>query len=268
MRFDNDGKHLGDFVAPGAGGLGDPQGIAFGPDGHLYVSSNASDNVLRFDGETGDFMDEFASHPAMKWPAEINFHDGHLYVSDFTRAGGVYRFDAQTGEFLDVIGKGIAMADGQAWDADGHLHVSSFNTRGPGSGAVWNVQAKEANAAAFVAPGGGGLSGALDNLFLPNGDLLVVSFQTNDIKRFSAEGELVGTIDGISGPQGLEIGPDDALYVGSYKEGAIRRFDLKTLEPLGVFATAPATTTNNFTFSPAKDERDAKADQGEGGDAD
>src|SRR5262245_11677339 len=40
------------------GGLIEPEGIAFGPDGNLYVSSR-SDEVLRYDGTKGKFIDVF-----------------------------------------------------------------------------------------------------------------------------------------------------------------------------------------------------------------
>ena len=88
IQFDDHGNLLGDFVAPGAGGLTDPQGITFGPDGDLFVASHTgipgTNAVLRFDGLTGDFVEVFASLPDMVWPAEINFRNGHLYVSDFS----------------------------------------------------------------------------------------------------------------------------------------------------------------------------------------
>ncbi len=51
------------FVAPGSGGLHFPAGLTFGPDGHLYVSSAGSDRVLRFNGQTGAFIDVFSKTP-------------------------------------------------------------------------------------------------------------------------------------------------------------------------------------------------------------
>ena len=47
------------FVAPGGGGLGLPHSVTFGPDGDLYVSSESTHRVLRYDGETGAFIEDF-----------------------------------------------------------------------------------------------------------------------------------------------------------------------------------------------------------------
>ena len=42
-RYDAEtGAYLGDFVAPGSGGLSTTQEVLFGPDGHLYVSGRAT----------------------------------------------------------------------------------------------------------------------------------------------------------------------------------------------------------------------------------
>lgn len=36
-----------------------PVGLAVGPDATLYVASNANNNILRYDGQTGAFLNEF-----------------------------------------------------------------------------------------------------------------------------------------------------------------------------------------------------------------
>lgn len=56
------------FVAPGAGGLKAPAGMAFGPDGKLYVCSRESRQILRFDPATGEpdpspFIDALGDFP-------------------------------------------------------------------------------------------------------------------------------------------------------------------------------------------------------------
>ena len=51
LRYDgDDGTFIDDFVSAGSGGLNDPHGLVFGPDGNLYVSSFLTNQVLRYDG--------------------------------------------------------------------------------------------------------------------------------------------------------------------------------------------------------------------------
>ena len=49
---------IDDFVPTGSY-LYNSTGLAFGPDGNLYVGSYNSYEVLRFDGDTGEFMDAY-----------------------------------------------------------------------------------------------------------------------------------------------------------------------------------------------------------------
>ena len=64
------GALIDEFVAPGAGGLSVPIDLAFGPDGNLYVNTRVPEivisggeagAVLRYDGGTGEFIDEFVT---------------------------------------------------------------------------------------------------------------------------------------------------------------------------------------------------------------
>lgn len=241
LRFDEDGNFLGNFVnpGPGSGGLNNPQGIAFGPDGNLYVASQGSNNVLRYDGTTGAFIDVFASVAGTSWPAEINFRNGMLYVSDFGTSQSVHRFDAFTGNHIDQFITGVPSADGQEWDSDGNIYISSGN----------RVRRFDSNGVFiddFVA---GGIGLALDNLFLPDGTFLVSDFNFGVVRHYDANGNLLGNVISLPGPQGLEIGPDGHLYAGSFFTGVINRYDISTFQLLGQAADATGTT-NNFTFGP------------------
>ncbi|MCY7324238.1 MAG: PEP-CTERM sorting domain-containing protein, partial [Phormidesmis sp. CAN_BIN36] len=64
--YDDAGNFRGDFVAPGSGGLLDPDDLTFGLDGNLYVSSGSGSTgeILRYDGKTGTFIDKFATETA------------------------------------------------------------------------------------------------------------------------------------------------------------------------------------------------------------
>jgi len=83
--------------------------MAFGPDGHLYVSSFPEKAIFRFDGATGVFIDIFAdlsglSDPGPTFPINVVFGpDGNLYtdVRYPGPLGAVVRFDGTTGEYID-----------------------------------------------------------------------------------------------------------------------------------------------------------------------
>jgi streptogramin lyase len=66
LRYDATGQFMDVFVPPETnGGLVDPNGLLFGPDGNLYVgdqndvSGNSGGGVYRYDGQTGQFIDNF-----------------------------------------------------------------------------------------------------------------------------------------------------------------------------------------------------------------
>jgi outer membrane protein assembly factor BamB len=111
----------------GEGDLKGPRGLAFGPDGHLYVASSNDDRILRFDGETGEFLDEFACNRVgdtcvdasdsqlpyayderLNVPVGITFGaDGDLYVSSAgggppNGVNGIFQYDGATGSLVDV----------------------------------------------------------------------------------------------------------------------------------------------------------------------
>jgi hypothetical protein len=70
-----DGSFLGVFVASGSGGVSTPRDFAFGPDGHLYISSYGTGEVLRYDGNTGAFLGQFTPpSAATPQPAPIGIH--------------------------------------------------------------------------------------------------------------------------------------------------------------------------------------------------
>lgn len=112
-RYDPDGTFLGVFVGDDpatpedeAGGLRKPTAAAFGPDGNLYVNSFTKNNVLKFDGKTGAFIDIFidVTEGNLNGPdAGMKFGpDGKLYVPNFNN-DRVLHFDGETGEPLGVF---------------------------------------------------------------------------------------------------------------------------------------------------------------------
>lgn len=116
--YSDTGGFGGDFIAPGSGGLLDPDDLTFGPDGNLYVSSgsNSSGKILRYDGKTGAFIDEFVTEGLIRPYGNAFGPDGSFYVSSFL-TDQILRFNGTTGAFVDVFAS--APSDRKSGDLNG-----------------------------------------------------------------------------------------------------------------------------------------------------
>jgi len=104
-KFAPNGGSLGTFVSVGSGGLDGPDlGVTFGPDGNLYVPSFNSGDVLRYNGQTGEFMNKFIASGSggMSQPRQMIWRDGKVFVSS-DNGNRVLRYDGTTGAFLDTF---------------------------------------------------------------------------------------------------------------------------------------------------------------------
>jgi sugar lactone lactonase YvrE len=100
------GAFINYLVEPGAGGLSNPQGLTFGRDGSLYVSSFNTNQVLRYDGSTGASLGVFASGGGLVNPNGLAFGpDGNLYLSS-CGANAVKRYRGTTGAYMGDFAPG------------------------------------------------------------------------------------------------------------------------------------------------------------------
>jgi len=115
------------LVSDGDGGLDNPRGLAFGPNGDLYVISSATDEILRFDSFDGTPLGVFASDN-LDNPFDLAFGPfGNLYVVDNKR---VKLFDGATGVFISdySMGGNLISPKYLRFDHFSNLYVSdSFN---------------------------------------------------------------------------------------------------------------------------------------------
>ncbi|MEM9413368.1 MAG: dockerin type I domain-containing protein [Planctomycetota bacterium] len=237
------GNYLGPFVTAGDGGLVRPGAVAVGPDQNVYVTSLLTGQVLRYDGISGEFIDVFAEGNGISTPNNLVFNGDYLYVGDFSggASGFLRRFDAATGAFVDEFAD-VDFTDGIEFTSDA-VYVSNFNV------GVLKFDLQDGSFIEnFIPSGHGGLLSPTALLFLDNGDLLVSSYNTNSVKRYSPNGDYIDdVITDLFQPEGLAIGLDGNLYAGSYGLGIVNKYDANTFEFIEEFANL-GPVTNFFTF--------------------
>lgn len=248
LRFDGkSGRFLGAFAA--GGGLSSPQGLAFGPDGHLYVCSFTA--VLRFDGKSGAFRDALVPAGTVQEPAGLAFGPaGGLYVA---ARGGVLRFDGRSGAPRGVFAGGLSRPRALAFGGpEGDLFVA--DERGGGRGVIQRYRRETGEPLGTVT--------TIEDLatglcFGPDGALYVGGYYRG-VARYPGAGptrEIVipAGSGGLGQLGGLTFGPDGRLYVSSARTESILCFYGDTGAFRGTFAAAAGEMkgVGALTFGPA-----------------
>jgi hypothetical protein len=215
LRLDDEtGAELPGGISAGSAGLAFPAGVAVGPDGNIYVSSNLTGEILFYNGATGAPLPsphvgerdglfatlpdnppaEEGGDPLTAAPARLRFGpDGDLYVSDFG-SPVVREFDGVTGDFLSDAATVSFVSAGIEFASNGDLLVGDFGAAmvmrfGGGGPQVW------------VPPGSAGLQTPGGLLTGYDDELLVSDLYGNQILRFDSSGQ--------NGSQWAEIPPEN-----------------------------------------------------------
>lgn len=218
------------------GGLDCPFEMVFGPDGNLYSTSFFSDSVLRFDGTTGAFIDEFVSPGSggLDAPYGLAFGpDGNLYVVS-QRNDRVLKYDGENGSFLSIFASvGLLNPTTCGFGKDGNLYVADAFTD---------------QILRF-----GGLTGDPIDIFVnagsdlhafsfgPDCNIYVTAGSNDNIRRYDGgtgtflDEFIPSRSGGLLEPRGLAFGPNGNLYVSDAGNGRILRYDGTTGTFLGIF---------------------------------
>ncbi|MBI3071427.1 MAG: NHL repeat-containing protein [Deltaproteobacteria bacterium] len=211
LTFDDDtGAFIAEFVTAGSGGLSQPRGLTFGPDGHLYVASSdgGTNFINRYDGMTGAFLATFADGGGMDGPGDVVFGpDGtgdffpDLYVSSFS-TNNVLRFNGTTGAFVDTFASHATLSGAAA---------IAFGPDATGDGVPELYVASTLNGTVLQF---NGATGAYIGVFASNPNLI--------------------------NPSGIAFGPDGHLYVTDAATTNVFKFHGLTGASLGTFASGAA----------------------------
>jgi DNA-binding beta-propeller fold protein YncE len=244
-----------------------PWGLAFGPDGNLYVANlTGSDAIIRVQGPFNVNAGSFSTFTGAGAFFDVAFGpDGNLYASG---RGAVMRFDIVTGDSLGDFTHGHTLAEVHAiaFGSDGLLYVTNYDScvSGPNgcTGSHSEIVRFDAVTGEFIDLFADNIPLPWDLAFGPGGSLYVAT-GTNVIRfdRFTGKLRAVRTPgptvfasrEGLA-PLALAFGPDGNLYVsnsdGSGSAGSILRFDGKTGAFIDVFVPAVEGGPRGIAFSP------------------
>jgi hypothetical protein len=212
-------------VAASGGALGDPLGLAIGPDGNLLVSDGQTNQVKRYASATGTFIDVFAS-TNLAGPMGMTIHDGTLYVANSNSPQGVQSFDAttgvNTGHFVPSIAN-PSPRDVKVNPANNRLYVLYYN-----AATVETFDLTTSSSFGLLMPvgnplGSGGLFTPSAMAFGPDGNLYISGGTFGGhlgVRRYDpATGAFIdlfaNTGSDLYSPIGIAFGPDNNLYVST-----------------------------------------------------
>jgi len=125
------GHFVQTIVKPKDGGLSNPQGVQWGVDGHIYVASSGTNQILKYNGANGQFIGVFAALTPKCMPKDMVFGpDGNLFVACY-HLNKVFAYNSQSGQMLGVAaqGGGLSMPTGLAFGKGSNLYVLSSGSQ-------------------------------------------------------------------------------------------------------------------------------------------
>lgn len=134
LEYDINSGELGTFVAPEIDGLDKPLGLTFGTHNNLFVVGQDSNNILEYDGTSGEFLNVFADFDSIGVanPVDLTFGPSDDLFVTISSNESVARIDGVTGmieTFVSPGSGGLSKPAGILFHPDnGNLLVVSQET--------------------------------------------------------------------------------------------------------------------------------------------
>jgi streptogramin lyase len=238
------GEYLRDLDSPAR--IRGAQAVKLGPDGLLYVTSEISQQILRYRNDTLEFVDVFASVPGIDPTGFAFAPNGDVYVAGF-RTDEVRRL-SPAGVPIDIpVPARAAGLDGPdngiAFAPDGNLYVPGYYSHNvirhdPRTGATTAVVPRAAQ----------GLFNTRGILPDRNGTGLYITGEgSGQLLRFDfATGQVTVLTNSLGSPTGIDYAPDGSLLV--IDGNSVVRLDAATGARLGALIPAASGRVESGTY--------------------
>jgi WD40 repeat protein len=117
------GAFLGDFTGAGSG-LNNPIGLAFAPDGRLWVTSAGNHSLRRF--STAGVLELSVTAGSLSTPIGLTLGPDNLLYVCSAGNNSIKRYNSTTGAFVDTFVTNVSTPQDVTFGADGNLYISSY----------------------------------------------------------------------------------------------------------------------------------------------
>lgn len=243
--YDDNGTLLNTITNAG-GALDQPNNMACGPDGNIYISDYGNNRVMRFSPD-GTYINDFINDGVNINGAEnIAFApNGEAFVVSWLNQQ-VNRYDAN-GNFLNVVADpadGLTEVQHIETDVQGRIYI------GIGLDTIkrfWPDGTFIDNFISEIEPGFSVHNG--DFKFGPDGNFYVLNRDYENLNVFTPEGVFIERLvdyaeGGLSDPIGFAFAPDGNIYIGDGNSSEVMVFDRTTGAKISDFIPAGANGLN------------------------
>lgn len=213
-RYDEMGRHPEVYIDTH---LDWPQDIVFLEDqGVVLVSNLNSLNITKYNIETGEYIEDFASVPGGPTRMKMGA-DGLLYVLQWAGSGTILRYESDGTRVADFNSVGVSRSIGFDWDSDGNIYVSSYNT-----GSIVKLSSTGEHLGAITES----MSGPTNLWINDANEIVALDWTAGVVKKFALDGTSLGTmITGLGRPEGIDI-LNGNILIGNGSNGTVKKFKM------------------------------------------